>query len=70
MSISTHELTGRFPYPVLVSELPPVRTLRPSLRDRVRDRLAQRRLERDFEDALRAAGPAQQSDLIALARRS
>lgn len=55
--------------PVLVSDLPPVGSQRPTVLARLRDELARRRVERSFERALRAADPAQASDLLALARR-
>jgi hypothetical protein len=65
MSTSTFEQLG----PVLVSELPPVRTVRLTLAARVRETVTSRLHERAFERALRSAGPAEQSDLLALSRR-
>jgi hypothetical protein len=54
--------------PVLVSDLPPV-PARPHPLSALRRRVATRWEERRFERALRQAGPAEQSDLLALARR-
>jgi hypothetical protein len=64
MTSTTFEPTG----PVLVSELPPVE-LRPGLLTRLRAELTLRMQERRFERALRHAGPAEHSDLLAAARR-
>lgn len=55
--------------PVLVSELPPTPS-QPSLWTRLKNELALRLAERRFEYALHAATPAEQSDLMAAARRA
>lgn len=54
--------------PVLVSELPPS-LARPGLLGSLRARVVRRMGERTFERALRGAGHAEQTDLLALARR-
>ena len=55
--------------PVLVSELPAVVGLRPSLWARVGKRLAARREARAFERAVRLASPNEYGDLLAMRRR-
>lgn len=65
MSTSTFEQLG----PMLVSELPPVRAVRLTVATRVRESVTSRLHERAFERALRNAGPAEHSDLLALSRR-
>jgi hypothetical protein len=55
--------------PLLVSDLPPVPAL-PGLVDVLRTRFAAARGRRAFERALRFAGPDEQSDLYAQARRA
>jgi hypothetical protein len=64
MTSATFEPLG----PVLASELPPV-DVRPGALARFRTALAVRVAERRFERALRQAGPAEHSDLLAAARR-
>lgn len=70
MSTSTFEQLG----PVLVSDLPPVRTVRLTLSAkaaaRVRRAVTARLAERAFERALRTAGPSEHGDLIAVSRRA
>lgn len=55
--------------PVLVSELPPVGALRPTLWARLRGDLAARRDARLFERAIRFATPSEYGDLLAMRRR-
>lgn len=55
--------------PVLVSDLPPAPTM-PGFVSLLRTRFAAARGRRSFERALRFAGPGEQADLYAQARRS
>ena len=55
--------------PLLVSDLPPVPTL-PGFVDVLRARITAARGRRAFERALRFAGPDEQADLYAQARRA
>ena len=56
--------------PLLVSDLPPVTTTPRGVLDGLRAVLVARRDRRSFERALRLAGSAELSDLVAASRRS
>ncbi|MDX6214639.1 MAG: hypothetical protein QOG99_223 [Frankiales bacterium] len=55
--------------PLLVSDLPPVTVPVPGFVDLLRARFSAARDRRDFERAVRFAGPNEQADLLAQARR-
>lgn len=65
MSISTMEQMG----PVLVSDLPPLRTVPSSLAARLIQAVRHRLQGRAFERALGSAGHNELSDLLAQSRR-